>query len=89
VTETKSQKSKFTLTVVGLIVSWALTCAGLIWSTASAHAEYSLKISRIEKELISLDERLDIAESFRMEIKTDLAQIKTDLLWIRRALEQD
>jgi len=88
-TEIRNQKNKFTITVVGLIVSWALTCAGLIWSTASAHAEYSLKIDRIENELLSLDERLDIAESFRIEIRTDLAQIKTDLLWIRRALEQD
>tara|TARA_Y100000004_G_C8879428_1_gene396940 strand:- start:345 stop:614 length:270 start_codon:yes stop_codon:yes gene_type:complete len=89
VTETKNQRNKVTFTLIGLIVSWALTVGGFIWTTASANAEYSIKINRIEQELLSLDERLDIAESFRMEIKTDLAQIKTDLLWIRRALEQD
>ena len=82
-------KNKAVLALVGLLVSWALTVGGFIWSIASTNAEYSIKINKIESELISLDERLDLAESFRMGIRTDLAQIKTDLLWIRRELERE
>lgn len=85
----KENKAKHTMNFVAILVAWSLTVGGFIWSTASKDAEYSYKIGQIEKELISLDERLDIAESFRIEIRTDLAQIKTDLLWIRRELQTD
>ena len=87
--ENARDSKKHTFHFVAIIVGWSLTVGGFIWTTASKDAEYSYKISRIEQELISLDERLDIAESFRMEIRTDLAQIKTDLLWIRRELQTD
>jgi len=86
--EAKENKSKTHMNFIAILVTWSLTVAGFIWSTATTNAEYSYKISQIEKELIALDERLDLAEAFRMEIRTDLAQIKTDLIWIRKDLER-
>ena len=74
---------------LAILVTWSITVGGFIWSTATTNAEYNYKIERIEKELIVLDERLDLAETFRMEIRTDLAQIKTDLIWIRKDLERN
>ena len=75
------------VTLVGLLGTWILTIGGLLWSVASTNATYDLRISHIEKELTNLDARLDVAETFRMEIRADLAEIKTDLMWIRKDLE--
>ena len=84
---TGTQPTKTNWSVVGMLVAWALTLGSFIWNAAVKDAETSQKISRIEKDILDLDARLDIAESFRMEIRADLAEIKTDLLWIRRSLE--
>ena len=46
------------------------------------------KIEHIETELDDLDARLDLAETFRMDIRSSLAEIKTDLLWIRQQLNE-
>tara|TARA_R100000951_G_scaffold104562_1_gene97778 strand:- start:166 stop:438 length:273 start_codon:yes stop_codon:yes gene_type:complete len=82
------QKGRMNPNFLAILVTWSITVGGFIWSTATTNAEYNYKIERIEKELIVLDERLDLAETFRMEIRTDLAQIKTDLIWIRKDLER-
>jgi len=74
-------------TLVGLLGTWILTIGGLLWSVASTNATYDLRIDHIEEELTNLDARLDVAETFRMEIRSDLAEIKTDLMWIRKDLE--
>jgi len=73
--------------LAGLLGTWILTIGGLLWSVASTNATYDLRIDHIEEELTNLDARLDVAETFRMEIRSDLAEIKTDLMWIRKDLE--
>jgi hypothetical protein len=82
-------KIKPNINLVAILVAWSVTVGGFIWGMATTNAEYTYKISQIEKELVVLDERLDLAETFRMEIRTDLAQIKTDLIWIRKDLERN
>ena len=84
----ETTRAKQGVQIVAILVGWCLTLGGFIWTTATTNAGYNYKIERIEKELIVLDERLDLAETFRMEIRTDLAQIKTDLIWIRKDLER-
>jgi|13_taG_2_1085334.scaffolds.fasta_scaffold21125_2 hypothetical protein len=88
--EFKEKKTSRTnsLSAPAVLAGWAITVGGFLWTAAAKDAEYSHKITQIEKELIFLDERLDTAESFRIEIKTSLAQIQTDLIWIRRELEE-
>lgn len=74
---------------VGIVafIGWIGSFLGLIWSVSSTNTNYSMRLDLIEKELISLDDRLDTSETYRMQITTDLAEIKTDLLWIRKNLE--
>jgi hypothetical protein len=37
---------------------------------------------------VDFDVRLDTSEAYRMQLASSLAEIKTDLLWIRRELER-
>ncbi len=82
-------QSKTNWSVIGMLVAWVLTLGSFVWNAAVKDASYSTRLSVIENELDDLDNRLDTAESFRMEIRTDLAEIKNDLIWIRRELQQD
>ncbi len=82
-------QSKTNWSVIGMLVAWVLTLGSFVWNGAVKDASYSTRLSVIENELDDLDNRLDTAESFRMEIRTDLAEIKNDLIWIRRELQQD
>ena len=77
------------MTVIAILVGWALTIVAIIWQVAVKDANYSLRINNIEKQIVSLDERLDSAEEFRLQISGDLAEIKTDLLWIRKKLQEN
>ena len=82
-----TSQSKTNWSVIGMLVAWVVSFGSLVWNAAVKDANYSSRLERIEKDLVDLDERMDIAESFRMEIRADLAEIKTDLLWIRRNME--
>jgi len=73
---------------VTALVGWALSFLGMIWTVSSTNTNYALRLDLIEKELQSLDSRLDVSEAYRMQISADLAEIKTDLIWIRKALEE-
>ena len=84
-----TSQTKTNWSVIGMLVAWALTLGTFVWNTAVKDANYSARLDAIEKELDDLDSRLDTAELFRMEISSDLAMIKTDLLWIRRKLENN
>ena len=79
-------QKKFSMTAI--IVGWFVTIAAFIYSFATTNANYSHRIEAIEAELISLDSRLDTSEAFRIQLASDLAEIKTDLLWIRRSIEE-
>tara|TARA_R100000005_G_C4952881_1_gene172598 strand:+ start:551 stop:820 length:270 start_codon:yes stop_codon:yes gene_type:complete len=80
-------KMKTQITVGAILVGWFLTIGNVVWATASKDTQYTFRLDSIEKEIQDLDSRLDTAESFRLEIRSDLAEIKTDLLWIRKELE--
>ena len=75
------------LGVIAILASWVISIGTMVWYMAATNTNYTFRLERIERELVSLDERLDTSEAYRMQIQTDLAQIKTDLLWIRRAME--
>jgi len=82
-------QAKTNWSVVGMLVAWALTLGTFIWNTAVNQSTTTARLNTIEKELEDLDSRMDTAESFRIEIRSDLAEIKTDLIWIRRQLDQN
>ena len=82
-------KIKSSVTVIAILIGWILTFGGLLWNFSGTQANTELRIQRLEDEVINLDNRLDTSEEFRVVLMTELAEIKTDLLWIRRSLEND
>ena len=77
---------KFSMTAI--IVGWFVTIAAFIYNFATTNANYAHRIEAIEAEFLNLDSRLDTSEAFRIQLASDLAEIKTDLLWIRRSIEE-
>ena len=86
-TDTNSQGIK--ISVLTAILGWVITFGSAIAYVSAHDATTLARLEFIEKELLNLDDRLDSSESFRVTIATDLAEIKTDLLWIRQALVRD
>lgn len=80
-------KVKSSVTVIAILIGWVLTFGGLLWNFSKKEADTQFRLERLEKEVINLDDRLDTSEEFRVLLMTELAEIKTDLLWIRRSLE--
>lgn len=84
-----SSETKTNWSFVGMLVGWTLTIMTLIWNVAVKDTNYSTRLDAMESDIQDLDTRLDTAEAFRMEIRSDLAEIKTDLIWIRRQLDHE
>ena len=76
------------ISVLTAILGWVITFGSAIAYVTAHDATTLARLEFIEKDIISLDARLDTSESFRVTLATDLAEIKTDLLWIRRTLQQ-
>jgi len=87
-TDIKKNDIRTSFAVVSILIGWFTTIVGLVWTASSKDTQYDFRLTTIERELVNLDERMDAAESFRMEIRSDLAEIKTDLVWIRKELER-
>ena len=86
---TKESKANWTVSVISSIIGFVITFGSTVWFVAQKDATYETKLGFIEKDLENLDDRLDTSEAFRATLMTELAEIKTDLLWIRRTLEYD
>ena len=76
------------MAVTGTLVGWGVTIMALVWQIAVKDAQYTLRLSALESEVEDLDDRLDTADAWRLTLASDLAEIKTDLLWIRQNLKQ-
>jgi len=77
------------ITLISILTGWALTILAIVWQVAIKDATYTSRLDFIEGELTAVDERLDTAEEFRLNISSDLAEIKTDLMWIRKQLQEN
>jgi hypothetical protein len=86
--EEKKNDVKTVVALYGMIFGWTFTIGGFVWTVSAKDTQYEYRLNTIERELVNLDERLDAAETFRIEIRSDLAEIKTDLVWIRKELEK-
>ena len=73
---------------IATIVGWALTISIFIWNFSANHAEMEYRIQSLEEKNTALEERMKDADALRTTIQTQLAEIKTDLLWIRRSIEE-
>jgi|TARA_A100001391_G_scaffold185503_1_gene154111 septal ring factor EnvC (AmiA/AmiB activator) len=81
-TNTKWLTPSFVATIVG----WALTISIFIWNFSANHAEMEYRISSLEEKNSMLEQRMKDADALRTTIQTQLAEIKTDLIWIRNEL---
>ena len=80
------QDKKSNLAVVSTFVGWVITLIALVWQVAVKDAQYSLRLESLESEVVDLDSRLDTVDAFQLTLVSDLAEIKTDLVWIRQQL---
>mgnify|MGYP003126678713 CR=1 FL=1 len=76
----------FTPSFVATIVGWALTISIFIWNFSANHAEMEYRIQSLEEKNNTMEERMKDADALRTTIQTQLAEIKTDLIWIRNEL---
>ena len=88
-TQTAAASKSNNFSMAAILAGWGLTILAIVWQVAIKDATYTSRLSAIESELTNLDERLDTAEEFRLNISSDLAEIKTDLMWIRKQLQEN
>lgn len=82
-----SDTTKTRLSVYAIILGWFVTLVAFVYNVATINANYAYRLDNIEKDIASLEVRADSTDSFRIDLTQDLAEIKTDLLWIRNSLE--
>ena len=71
---------------IATIVGWALTLSVFIWNFSAKSAAMELRIQSLEEKNTALEGRMKDADALRTTIQTQLAEIKTDLIWIRNEL---
>jgi len=84
-----ASSSSSSKTTAATLVGWALTLLALVWQVAVKDATYSLEIESLKDDVIALEQRVGVAEEFRVELQSNLAEIKTDLVWIRQQLQDN
>ena len=80
-----SQK-RITPSFIATIVGWALTLSVFIWNFSAKSAAMEYRIQSLEEKNDMLEQRMKDADALRTTIQTQLAEIKTDLIWIRNEL---
>ncbi len=71
---------------IATIVGWALTLSVFIWNFSAKSAAMEYRIQSLEEKNTMLEQRMKDADALRTTIQTQLAEIKTDLIWIRNEL---
>ena len=82
----KEVKNKRNFSTIAIIAGWGLTILAVIWQVAMKDATYSIRIDQIEEELETLNTRVRTTDDFRLTISSQLAEIRTDLTWIKQKL---
>ena len=75
-----------TPSAIATIVGWALTLVVFVWNFSAQSAEFDFRIQNLEEKNNMLEQRMKDADQLRTTIQTQLAEIKTDLIWIRNEL---
>ena len=81
-------ESKKPLGTIAIFVGWGLTILAVIWQVAMKDAGYSHRLDQVEEEIVEVSVRLNDTEQFRVLIVEQLAEIKTDLSWIKQRLDE-
>ena len=81
-TPTKLLTPSFMASVVG----WVLTLSVFIWNFSAKSAAMEYRLETLEDKTSMMEQRMKEADTLRTTIQTQLAEIKTDLIWIRNEL---
>jgi len=68
------------------VVGWALTLSVFIWNFSAKSAAMEYRLETLEEKTSIMEQRMKEADTLRTTIQTQLAEIKTDLIWIRNEL---
>ena len=71
---------------VATVVGWVLTLSVFIWNFSAKSAAMEYRITSLEEKNAMLEQRMKDADALRTTIQPQLAEIKTDLIWIRNEL---
>ena len=63
-----------------------MTLVIFVWNFSAQSAEFDFRIQNLEEKNEMLEQRMKDADQLRTTIQTQLAEIKTDLIWIRNEL---
>lgn len=80
-------ESKKPFSTIAIFVGWGATILAVIWQVAMKDAGYSHRLDDVEEEIVDVSNRLNNTEEFRVMIVEQLAEIKTDVSWIKQRLE--
>ena len=86
--KSKEVGSKKNFPMIAIIVGWSITILAVFWQVAMKDAGYSHRLNEVEEEIEDLNTRVQTTENFRLIILEQLAEIKTDLIWIKDRLNQ-
>jgi len=86
--KSKEVGSKKNLSMIAIIVGWGITILAVFWQVAMKDAGYSHRLNEVEEEIEDLNSRVRATEDFRLIISEQLAEIKTDLIWIKERLNE-
>ncbi|HCT52386.1 MAG TPA: hypothetical protein DF712_07995 [Balneola sp.] len=79
---------KYSLGTLAILAGWAVTILTVFWQIAMKDATYASSIEELEKDVDNISMRVNTTEDFRITIVEQLAEIKTDLTWIKDRLDQ-
>ena len=68
------------------VIGWALTLSVFIWNFSAKSAAMEYRLETLEDKTSMMEQRMKEADTLRTTIQSQLAEIKTDLIWIRNEL---
>ena len=74
---------------LAVITGWIITIAAWIWNTSEVKSNFEYRIQGLEDETKRLEDQMTSLNTSNSLIMTELAEIRTDLIWIRRTLEEN
>ena len=74
---------------LAVLTGWIITIGAWIWNTSEVKSNFEYRIQGLEDETKRLEDQMTSLSTSNSLIMTELAEIRTDLIWIRRTLEED
>ena len=74
---------------LAVLTGWIITIGAWIWNTSEVKSNFEYRIQGLEDETKRLEDQMTSLNTSNSLIMTELAEIRTDLIWIRRTLEED